>query len=294
MVYKGEKMKVETSPVLDFSKARTPGISAMMRIKNGEDYLEASIRSVVDQVDEIICVFNDSTDQTENILLSLEEEFEHLKVFKYIPKVYPPNSIGYLKTPENSPHSLAYYYNFALSKTTKEYVFKLDDDQLYFKGIIQTLKKKLNNPQTSIGLRGINLIDLKQKLYIDKSAKVTAGADILLFKYNSSCKFIKIDLYEQFSSNHKRIGIENVFYHTKRCKKDRGINNYDLVDKNKQSRYYNMTKSFFNNMNLIPFDDWNKTQNLPDPFELGFSFVNEGKKVYNVSEFQNFENNIKL
>ncbi len=171
-------MKIENKPILDFCKTRSSGISAMMRIKNGEDYLEASIRSVVNQVDEIICVFNESIDQTENILLALEEEFEQIKVFKYIPEVYPPNSENYLKVKEDSPHSLAYYYNFALSKTTKEYVFKFDDDEIFFDNILQLAKNNLND-LTSIGLRGINLIDFDQKLYINQSEPTTAGPDTL-------------------------------------------------------------------------------------------------------------------
>jgi hypothetical protein len=33
-----------------------------------------------------------------------------------------------MDTPENSVHSMIYYYNWTLSKTTYKYVAKLDDD----------------------------------------------------------------------------------------------------------------------------------------------------------------------
>ena len=81
---------------------RKEGVSAFMRIRNGEDYLRETIESAINDVDEIICVFNNSFDRTEEILLELEEKYpSKIKVYKYIPIVYPPNSVKYLETPES-------------------------------------------------------------------------------------------------------------------------------------------------------------------------------------------------
>ena len=50
---------------------RLPGVSAFMRIRNGADFLEATIRSHVAFFDEIVAVYNASTDGTGDILARL-------------------------------------------------------------------------------------------------------------------------------------------------------------------------------------------------------------------------------
>ena len=115
-------MFIEENPIINFDDSifREDGISAFMRIKNGEDYLKASILSIINQVDEIICVFNECNDNTENILIKLEKKYSKIKVYKYIPSVYVMNSEKYLEIDENSINSFSFYSNFALSKTTKK------------------------------------------------------------------------------------------------------------------------------------------------------------------------------
>lgn len=288
-------MEIVNKPTIQFidEHKRTDGISAMMRIRNGEDFLKISILSIIDQVDEIICVFNNSSDKTEEILLSLEKQYpEKIKIYKYIPVVYPPNSQGHINTPEQSVQSLAYYYNFALSKTSKKYVFKFDDDHLKFKNILPSLKVEIENePDKSIGLRGINLFDYKENLFINKNTYYTSGKDTLLFKYNKTCVFKKSHNYEVFQSNHKLKRIVDCFYHLKQCKKDRGINNYDL-NENENSRYLQINKNHFENLDLIDFEKTNHSVQS-HPFTLGFQYVNNSEKNYNYDLFNKLENNIK-
>src|SRR5690606_2481883 len=54
---------------------RKPGISAFMRIRNGADFLEATIRSHISHFDEIVAVHNRCTDETPDILARLAQEF---------------------------------------------------------------------------------------------------------------------------------------------------------------------------------------------------------------------------
>ena len=267
-------------PKIDFINKRTEGISAFMRIKNGEEFLEYSIKSILNQVDEIICVYNDCSDNTELILNRLKEKFPKIiKIYKYIPKVFPPNSKKYISLPETHPQSLVHYYNFALSKTTKNIVFKMDDDEIFFPNILRELRKEVNE-STCIGLRGINLLDHNKKLYINKNEYKTGGGDTLLFQFNPSCKFKKSNNFEVFSHNMRVKRINDAFYHLKRCKKDRGINNYNL-EENKNSRYNKITLNFFKNLDLI------ELKNLPN--QLGFEFWNNSKKEYNSKEIEKLE-----
>lgn len=272
-------------PKIEFNENRSEGISAFMRIKNGEEFLEYSIRSILNQVDEIVCVYNDCTDNTESILKRLSTEYpDVIKVYKYVPKVFPPNSELYISLPADHPQSLVHYYNFALSKTTKNIVFKMDDDEIFFPNSLRELRKEVNE-KISIGLRGINLFDYSGKLYINKNEYKTGGGDTLLFKYNPSCKFKKSNNYEVFSHNSKVKKISDAFYHLKRCKKDRGINNYNL-EENKNSRYNKITFDFFKNLDLLELE---KTPN-----ELGFELWNNSKKEYNSRKIQKLESLIKV
>ena len=67
---------------------REDGISLIVRVRNGEDFLRIAIESAIDQVDEIIVVFNESIDRTEEVLLELEEKYpEKIHLYKYLPFV---------------------------------------------------------------------------------------------------------------------------------------------------------------------------------------------------------------
>lgn len=289
-------MIIVENPTLDYVKAkdRLDGISAMMRIKNGDDLLESSILSVIEQVDEIICVFNDSQDDTEKILLELESKYPNkIFVFKYIPIVYPPNSEDYKKCPANTPNALCYYYNFALSKTKYSHVFKLDDDQLFFPNILRKWKDDVSGRE-GIGLKGMNLTDYNEKLYVNhKCEKFTEGSDIILFKYNDDCHFIKTEKYELFKGCGCGKGIRLSHYHLKRCKRDRGINNYNLHT-NPTSRYMGISKWWFSHFTKENLVEITKNDELPDPYKLGFQHVNNSIKEYNCEVFTELEEKLKL
>lgn len=290
-------MIIEKNPIILFNDTveRKDGISAFMRIKNGEDYLEATILSIIDQVDEIICVFNNSIDNTEIILVELEKKYpEKVKVYKYIPIVHPPNSSDYLKAPSDSVHSLVYYYNFALSKTTKKYCIKVDDDELFFPKTLSNIKDFIRNSGDifCIGIRGINLFDFKNKLYINLNDECTGGYDTLLFKYDNNCRFYKTENYEMFKHPHVE-KIEFAFFHNKRCKKDRGINNY-LLNENPNSRYNMMTVDFFKNIKLIDIDIYLENKLFIHPINLKFKFINNSKKKYDLDLLNTLENEIKI
>lgn len=286
-------MIVVDDPELEFisKEDRINGVSLILRVKNGEDFLRLCVLSVVDQVDEIIAVFNDSTDHTESILVELEEQYpEKVKVYKYMPIVYPPNSDYYKKNAvkSNDPHSLSHYYNFALAQTMYSHVCKHDDDNLVFPGTFPKLKEKLEKMGNThaIGLRGINLFDHSEKLYVNKLREYTGGGDTLLFRYDEHCKFVQTINFEKFSSMYKVHHIEVCFYHLKMCKKDRGQNNYD-IDTNNSSRY----KAIFEGikLKLIPVDKYNEKSNRPNPFDLGFRCINKSIKQYNYDVFYNCE-----
>jgi hypothetical protein len=68
-----------------------------------------------------------------------------------------------MNIPEDSVHSMVYYYNWTLSKTTYKYVAKLDDD-------IVVLNKKLIEEKTNyIRKNGINYLQIIPQINVHVS-----------------------------------------------------------------------------------------------------------------------------
>lgn len=118
---------------------RSVGVSGLMRVRNEETYLEASIESVIDALDELIICYHECSDQTPVILERKQKEYpDKIRVFHYTPHIYVRNltleEFEYVyNLPDDSPHLLSTYYNFTLSKATYRYAVKIDADQIYFK-----------------------------------------------------------------------------------------------------------------------------------------------------------------
>lgn len=175
---------------------REAGISLILRVRNGEDFLRLIIDSAIDQVDEIVIVFNESVDQTEEILIEAEKAYpDKIKLYKYMPFVYPPNDNYYHsgRVKSDDPHALSHYYNFALSKTRFSHVCKHDDDNLVFPNTFRALKAEVEqqNNNVMVGLRGINLFDLDQKLFVNKKEPYTHGGDTVMFKYAPHTRYVQ-------------------------------------------------------------------------------------------------------
>lgn len=223
---------------------RRPGVSAFMRIRNGADWLEVSIRSHMPFFDEIVAVYNQCTDATPEILFSLQKEFgpDKLRVIHYQDQVHPPGSKGHAQTPPSSPNSLVNYYNFSLISTRCQYATKLDDDHLAIIEATQKVTDKLRNgtarSNTMFCFSGLNLFpDSKGNLGILDSDPVSGGGDIGFFPVTNQTYFAHDRRFERFRRGSLRREFAGFLYwHLKYLKRDMGFGNYEL-DKNPQSRY---------------------------------------------------------
>lgn len=223
---------------------RRPGVSAFMRIRNGADWLEVSIRSHMPFFDEIVAVYNQCTDATPEILLSLQNEFgaDRLRVIHYLDQVHPPGSEAHAQTDPSSPNSLVNYYNFSLISTRYKYATKLDDDHLAITETTQRVTHGLRNgtatPNTMFCFSGLNLFpDPDGNLGILDSDPVSGGGDIGFFPVTNRTYFAHDRRFERFRRGSLRREFAGFLYwHLKYLKGDMGFGNYEL-DKNPQSRY---------------------------------------------------------
>lgn len=120
------------------TECRKDGVAGFMRVKNDAEFVEASIDSCVDALDELVIVYNDCSDDTPVLVEKKRMEYpDKIKVFEYRHKVYSVNltkeEYDYASgLPDDAPGLLCNYYNYALSKVSYKYAVKIDADQIYF------------------------------------------------------------------------------------------------------------------------------------------------------------------
>jgi hypothetical protein len=223
---------------------RKPGVSAFMRIRNGADWLELSVRSHIEFFDEIVAVYNQCTDATPEILKRLQREFgpKRLRIYHYLDTVFPPGSEGHALTDPDSPASLVNYYNFALASTRYQYVTKLDDDHLCIEDATRSLTEAIRSgrmsPDIMYCFSGLNLFrGTDGRLGILRSDPVSGGGDIGFFPVTPQTYFTHDRRFERFQRGTVRREFAGFLYwHLKYLKRDMGFGNYEL-EKNPQSRY---------------------------------------------------------
>ncbi|MCC9643733.1 glycosyl transferase [Rhodopirellula sp. JC740] len=229
---------------------RLPGISAFMRIRNGEAFLEATIRSHIDCFDEIVAVHNQCTDRSVEILENLKSEFgeEKLRVIHYVDRVYPPGSTGHIETPGDSPNSLVNYYNFSLAATRYQVATKLDDDHLAIGSALKKATDSIRKLGTSFNemhcFSGPNLLLNKSgELSVPLDDPISGGGDIGFFPVSENTYFTHDRRFERFHrGNLTRKFVGFLYWHLKYLKPDHGFGNYEL-DQNPNSRYAKRLKT---------------------------------------------------
>lgn len=124
--------------ISELDNPRPVGVSGLMRVRNEEQFVAASIDSCIDALDELIICYQECTDRTPEILELKRQQYPNkIKLYFYAPHIYTSNlsqqqyEYAYA-LPDHSPHLLSNYYNYALSKSSYSYAMKIDADQLYF------------------------------------------------------------------------------------------------------------------------------------------------------------------
>jgi len=195
---------------------RKKGISAMMRVGNEEEFIEASILSTIDFFDEIVIVLNNSTDNTENIVSNINSE--KIKIH-YYPFRLRPNGPGHgQNNPEDSVYSISYYYNWCMSKTSFSHICKWDGDNVALSKFSQLKNIVLSN--NIVWFKGINIVG-KELDMVSRSAPHT-GMHPSFHIINNNTQYKTGDLCEVL--NYCEIGgpqhkiEEPIFLHYKACK----------------------------------------------------------------------------
>jgi hypothetical protein len=216
-------------------RGRRAGLSAFMRIRNGEEFLEATIRSHINFFDEIVAVYNQCTDGTPEILERLAGELGgKLKVYHYVDRVFPPGSEDHARTEGSSPQSLVNYYNTALALTTCQVATKLDDDHLAIPEGLGRVTRMVREMGAGLGamycFAGLNLMrEAGGGLGIPREDPVSGGGDIGFFPVTEGTFFVHDRRFERFERGGLRREFAGFLYwHLKYMKRGMGFGNYEL------------------------------------------------------------------
>jgi len=135
---------------------RKPGLSAMVRLANEDEWIGPTIESIINWHDEIICTLQCSTDKTEQILRSFNSP--KIRIYHYPFKSWPGGP-GYNKQIRNSVYHNAYFYNWGLTLTTRQWVSKWDGDMVAHDWLGVKIRQIIDEGRFHIiYLSGINIV----------------------------------------------------------------------------------------------------------------------------------------
>jgi glycosyltransferase involved in cell wall biosynthesis len=208
-------------------------ISAMMRVKNEAEFLERSINSVIDLVDELIIVDNCSVDGTADIIADFSSRFpKKVKAFDYPHRIarYGEETLMLAATKEGkkSPSFLPNYYNWCAARCTGPYILKWDGDTIATNALATTVEQFRQSTMQILCHTGINL-------HPDRTCYV-GGRPLedmeprLFFKpfstYNNYLGYVET-LWSPYIFHYPsflKIEPEPLYFHMKFCKKDKFSN----------------------------------------------------------------------
>jgi hypothetical protein len=218
----------------------TQKISAMMRVKNEEEFLAAAVESIQAHVEEIVIVDNLSTDRTPEIIARLRAAYPD-KVIAY---QYPfeikragrenaelVSSVG----GRSSPHLLANYYNWCLERCSKPFVLKWDGDMIATAALGQALRRWRRSGGLSMYGRGANVHpdfthliaeDPRYRGYTRESPLTQVECWLfpkwrVRFESNDWCEYVAGPLLDHAKERRRNHHIAEVlFLHLKLCKKE--------------------------------------------------------------------------
>ncbi|WP_417842807.1 hypothetical protein [Thalassospira sp.] len=130
-----------------------PSICAVLRVKNGENFIKSSITSVLPLCSCIKVIDNNSTDKTAEIVLNLKKEYNNISEINY--EKYPTHlslsGNGYLQSVKKKPDSsLAKYYNHCFSNINTDFSLKLDAHCIYSINSIIEIQKKIKSGKLDV------------------------------------------------------------------------------------------------------------------------------------------------
>ena len=268
---------------------KKPGITAILRLRNEQDYLEQALNSILPFFDEFVVVYNQCSDRTPDIVERFaKQEPKRLKAYHYVPEVFPQGSAKHAMLAANHVSSLVHYYNFALSKAAYVIRVKWDGDMIAAPNPLRRIVDGLRSIKAGTlawwqspwkmgwwWCSGVNLWDHNGKIFVPKvRPRVYGKKDLGFWPAGRRNVFRHHPTYEVLNTRWLiKTYVGFAYFHLKGMKVDRGLAVYQL-EKNPQS-IFNVRKfdPRWANPELMTFEDYCRiqpeAQSLPNPETLG-------------------------
>ena len=245
------------------------GVSLIIRAKNEEKNIKVCIESVVDLVDEIIFVNNNSTDNTLKLIEEYALKYPKIKVYNYFINVNKAGTQHAEAIKNNDKNTLGQFYNWCLSKATMKNIIKWDADFICIRNNFKRMLKNYDvinkNEHYALWFTGYTLFINQQKCFINLYSYYD---EFRLFSYENGYKWHDGELCEYNvpyleACSHKYYFKAPLFYEIKRTNEDEFSSRSSLLD-NRDLNDFNLLKALKNNetnechyKNLLEFNHKN-------------------------------------
>jgi cellulose synthase/poly-beta-1,6-N-acetylglucosamine synthase-like glycosyltransferase len=137
-------------------------ISAMMRVKDEEEFVRASACSIIDVVDELVIIDNNSSDATPDIIAALVAEYpgkvRSLRYPHVVARYGDENrELAATREGRRSPRLLANFYNWSMAQCTYEFILKWDGDTIATDAFRKAVADFRVSPKQALWVTGLNL-----------------------------------------------------------------------------------------------------------------------------------------
>jgi glycosyltransferase involved in cell wall biosynthesis len=214
------------------------GISLIIRAKNEEDNIKNCIESVIDLVDEIIFVDNNSSDKTYEMVEEYKKTYDKIKLYKYNIHVSKAGIEHSNAIKDLNKNTLGTFYNWCLSKATKYNVFKWDADFICIRNnfiqLVNIYNLRNRDDKFAIWFTGKTLFENNNIYYINDNSFYN---EYRIFSYKNDFKWYDGDIceftepyLEKCNSQKKYKYIYPLFYEVKRTSIDEFKERSSLID----------------------------------------------------------------
>jgi len=137
-------------------------ISAMVRVKDEEEFLYPAVKSIVDHVDEVVVVDNLSSDRTPRIIAALKQQYpDKLSCHAYPYEIRKRGrehwELASSSQGRRSPHLLSTYCNWCLQRCTMPYVLNWAGDHIATAELPLALQAWRRSSAAALAFRGANV-----------------------------------------------------------------------------------------------------------------------------------------
>lgn len=121
----------------NYDEKKEPGWSAMMRLKNEEEFIVPCLLSVKDLFTEFIIILNQVTDRTRELIDLLQ--LPNILIYEY-PFAVVPSGPRQVDVPIHSVFSEIHHYRWSVSKVNYNFMTRWDGDHIAMSSFCETQK----------------------------------------------------------------------------------------------------------------------------------------------------------